>query len=117
MKYIIQTEDATSLRDTIISHVEKKKDPKGKDIRSWDVRTLKVSKEKVLIHVTEQWENKGNLHLKASMDNKELEVYFRYWSGFSEEDRSGDEDKFLFGRFTELLLVHFWIDRLKVEIA
>ena len=39
MKYIVKASDAKSLRNTIISNVEKKKDLKGKDIRSWDVTT------------------------------------------------------------------------------
>ena len=117
MNYIIKTADAKALRDTIISHVEKKKDPKGKEIRSWDVTSPKDSKEKVLIHTTDQWEDKGNLHLTPSKDNKELIVSFRYWSGFPEEERSEDEDKYLFGRFTELILVHFWGYSLKIEIA
>lgn len=33
------------------------------------------------------------------------------------EDRSGYEDKYLFGRFTELLLVYFWKNRFVVEIV
>lgn len=116
MKYIVKTSDAKSLRNTIISNVEKKKDLKGKDIRSWDVTTTDKD-EKVLIHVTDQWENKGNLHLTPSGDNKELEIDFKYWSSFKKEDRSGDEDNFLLGRFTELLLVHFWKNGLVVEVG
>lgn len=116
MKYIIKTADAKGLRDTIISCVEKKKDLKDKDIRSWDVATTDKD-EKVLIHVTDQWEDKGNLHLNPSDENTELELEFKYWKKFKKEDRSGDEDKYLFGRFTELLLVHFWKSSIKVEIA
>jgi len=116
MLYIIKTADAKVMRDDIISRIEKKKDPNGKEIRSWDVTTPKDSQEKVLIHMTDQWEDKGNLHLIPSKDNKELEVFFRYWSGFKEEYRSGDEEKYLLGRFTELLLVHFWKNEQKVEI-
>lgn len=116
MNYIIKTADAKALRDTIIIHVEKKMDSKGKEIRSWDVKTLNNSKEKVLIHVTDQWENKGNLHFNPSEDNKELEIKFNYWTKFIKKLRSGDEDKYLLGRFSELLLVHFWKSGLKVEI-
>lgn len=115
MNYIIKTADAKALRDTIISHVEKKIDPKKKEIRSWDVTTTDKD-EIVLIHVTDQWEDKGNLHLNPSKNNKELEVEFKYWTKFKQEDRSGDEYKYLLGRFTELLLVHFWESGLKVEI-
>lgn len=117
MTYIINTNDATKLREMILTYVEKKKDPKGSEIRSWDVTTPKDSKEKVLIHTTDQWEEKGNLHLKCSKDNKEIEVYFRYWSGYPEKDRSGNEAEYLFGRFTELLLVHFWNKDISVTIA
>lgn len=117
MRYILKTEDAAKLRNTILSCVKEKIDPKEKDIRSWNVITLKDSGEKVLIHTTNQWEDKGNLHLKVSKDNMDLEVYFHYWSRFPEENRSGDEAEYLFGRFTELLLVHFWDNIMKVEIT
>lgn len=117
MKYIITTANADKFRNTIFSCVECKKDSQGNVIRTWDVATLKDSKEKVLIHTTDQWEDKGNLHLIPSKDNKELEVSFCYWSKFNKEERFGNEDRYLFGRFTELLLVHFWVRGLKVEIS
>lgn len=116
MKYIIKTSDAAQLKDTILSCVENKQDLNNKDIFTWDVKTT-GKKEKVLIHVTDQWEDKGNLHLTASEDNEELEISFCYWSSFKKEERSGDEDKYLFGRFTELLLVHFWKSDLRVELS
>lgn len=116
MKYIIKTTDAAQLIDTILSCVEKKKDIQKMDILTWEVTTTD-KKEKVLIHVTDQWEEKGLLKLLVSEDNKEIEVVFFYWSSFKEEERSGDEKKYLFGRFTELLLVHFWKSGLKVEIS
>jgi hypothetical protein len=111
MKYTIKTDDAAKLKEIILSCVEKKK-----DIITWDVKVTD-KEEKVLIHVTDQWEDKGNLHLTASKDNKELKVTSKYWTKFKKEDRSGDEDKYLFGRFTELLLVHFWKSGMIVEIS
>lgn len=117
MQYIIKMEDATKLRNTIFTGIKGKKDPSGKEIRSWDVTTPKDSDEEVLIHTTDQWEDKGNLHLRVSKDNKEIEVYFRYWSGFPEKERSGNEAEYLYGRFTELILVHFWSNKMMVEIA
>lgn len=116
MKYIIKTSDAAQLKNTILSCVEKRTDPQRKDILTWDV-TTPAKDEKVLIHVTDQWEKKGLLKLIVSEDNKEIEVVFFYWSSFKKEERSGDEEKYLFGRFTELLLVHFWKSGLKVEIS
>lgn len=117
MKYLIKMEDANKLRKVMLNGIYNKKDPYGKEIRSWDITTPKDSEEKVLIHTTDQWEDKGNLHLRISRDNKEIEVYFRYWSGFPEKERSGKEEEYLLGRFTEMLLVHFWHKGLVVEIA
>ena len=117
MQYIIKTEDATKLRNTILTSIKGRKDPSVKEIRTWDVTTPKDSTEEVLIHTTDQWEDKGNLHLRVSKDNKEIEVYFRYWSKFPDEEHSGDEAAYLLGRFTELFLVHFWDKTMIVEIA
>ena len=116
MNYIIKTTDAAQLKDTILSCVEKKKDPDKRDIFTWNVANTD-KKEKVLVHETDQWEEKGLLKLLVSEDNKEIEFVFSYWSSFKKEDRSGDEKKYLFGRFTELFLVHFWKSGLKVEIS
>lgn len=116
MKYSIKTDDAIKLKETILSCVEKKKDLKKKDIHTWDVTTAN-KKEKVLIHVTDQWEDKGNLHLTVSEDNKELIVTFSYWAKFKVEERSRDERKYMFGRFTELLLVHFWKSGMVLKIS
>ena len=115
MKYIIKTEDATQLRTSILSCVNGGKDPQGKEIHTWAVTTT-GNGEEVLIHVTDQWEDKGNLHLNPSKDNRVLEVRFMYWQKFPKESRSGDEAAYMLGRFTELLLVHFYDNKNVVEI-
>ncbi len=116
MIYSIHTNDAEGLRNKIISCVKEKKDPRGKDIHSWDV-TNTEKKEIVLVHVTDQWEKKGCISLITNKEHDLLIAKFKYWKSFKEKDRAGDEDKYLYGRFTELLLVHFYEGWVKVEIA
>ena len=124
MGYKIQCEDAASLINTIFSCFKKKdrdgnrvkNDPQGKVIDTWDYTTNDKEEER-LIHTTQQWEEKGCLSLTASEDNDYILVKFHYWSSFKKEDRSGDEDKYYLGRFTELILVHFYPQINNVDIV
>lgn len=124
MEYKIYCENAASLINTIFVCFKKKDrdgkpvkiDPQGKIIETWDYTTTGDGEE-VLIHTTQQWEKKGCISLTASEDDDYVQVKFHYWSSFKKEDRSGDEDKYYLGRFTELILVHFYLKIEKVEIA
>lgn len=79
-------------------------DPQGCVIDTWDVKTTDDGEE-VLIHTTQQWEKKGCLCLTKCDENDYALVEFYY---FQKEERSGDEGKYYLGRFTELILVHFY---------
>lgn len=124
MEYKIYCDNAAKLINTIFGCIKKKDrngnrvkvDPQGKTIETWDYTTNDRDEER-LVHTTQQWEEKGCLSLTASEDNDYILVKFHYWSSFKKEDRSGDEDKYYHGRFTEFVLVHFYPQINSVEIA
>lgn len=124
MEYKVYCENAANLINTIFGCFKKidqngnrvKVDPQGKTIDTWDFTTNRQDEER-LIHTTQQWEKKGCLKLTASDNNECILVEFHYWSKFKEEDRNGDEDKYYLGRFTELILVHFYLQIDSVEIV
>ena len=116
MSYKIYTDKANAVISEILRRVKAGKDEKGKDIRTWEVVKNDKDEER-LIHTTEQWEEKGCIRLTSDDDNKIIYVRFFYWSSFKEDERSGDEDKYYLGRFTELMLVHFEGLYKKIEIV
>lgn len=124
MEYKVYCEDAARLINTIFGCFKKKDiegnrlkiDPLGGTIDTWDFTTTKENEE-VLIHTTQQWEKKGCISLTASEDDDYVQVKFHYWSSFKQDERNGDEDKYYLGRFTELILVHFYPQIINVEIA
>lgn len=91
-----------------------KADANGKSIIIWQVAVTDGS-EKVLVHTTEQWAEKGCIALKQVPGRNELQVRFHYWDSW--EDRNNDDDKIMLGRFTEFLLVHFsyFVDKVTIE--
>ena len=115
MEYKIYCKNAKSLINTIFGCFKKKDedgnrvkiDPQGVAIDTWDITSTDKDVE-VLIHTTQQWEKVGNIHLDASNENDYIIASFHYWSSFKEEERNGDEYKYYLGRFTELILVHFY---------
>lgn len=124
MEYKIYCKNAKSLISTIFGCFKKKdgegnrlkKDPQGGTIDTWDFKTTDDGEE-VLIHTTQQWDKKGCLSLTESEDNDYVLVKFHYWSSFKKEERSGDEGMYYLGRFTELILVHFYPQIDSVEIV
>lgn len=106
MKCRIITTDAAKSIKTIIQCVKTQKDPQGNDINTWDVKKNQTNEE-LLVHTPDQWENVGCLSLTPNDENDTIMVKFHYWSNYRKDDRNGDEDKYLLGRFTELMLVHF----------
>lgn len=123
MEYKIYCKNAKNLISTIFGCFKKKDedgnrvkmDPQGGAIDTWDITSTDKDVE-VLIHTTQQWEEKGCLSLIASKNNDYVLVKFYYWSSFKEKDRNGDEENYYLGRFTELVLVHFYSLMDKVEI-
>ncbi len=114
MNYIIQTPSARKLKDEILTRVTAKVDGNGIGITTWQcVET--DSAEKVLVLTEGQWAEKGCITIKQIAGSNELQVRFFYWETC--ESRENGDDKFMLGRFTELLLVHFsyLIDRIVIE--
>ena len=124
MEYKIYCKNAKSLINTIFGCFKKKDedgnrvkiDPQGVAIDTWDFKTTDEGEE-VLIHTTQQWDKKGCISLTESEDNDDVQVSFYYWSSFKKEKWNGDEDKYYLGRFTELILVHFYPQIDSVEIV
>ena len=114
MNYIIQTPSTTKLKKKILDCVSDKVDANGNDIATWQCVETDAN-EKVLVHTTDQWAEKGCIAIKHDISHNELQVRFHYWDSYTERD-NGDE-KYMLGRFTELLLVHFkyLIDKIIIE--
>ena len=114
MNYIIHTPSAVRLKKEIVDSVLAGEDSKGKDIITWKCVETEAN-DKVLVYTADQWEEKGCITLKHNTSHNALKVRFHYWD--SCENRSNDDDKYMLGRFTELILVHFFyfIDKIVME--
>ena len=114
MNYILHTPSAARLKKEILDKVSEKVDANGKGITTWQCVETGVN-EKVLVHTSDQWAEKGCIVLKQDPERNELQVHFCYWD--SCEDQSVDDEKIMLGRFTELLLVHFsyFVDKIIIE--
>ena len=114
MNYIIKTPSATKLKKEIIDCVSRKVDANGKGIATWQCVETDAS-EKVLVHTTDQWAEKGCIIIKSDISRNELQVRFHYWDSCPERDNA--DDKYMLGRFTELVLVHFsyFVDKIVIE--
>lgn len=114
MNYIIQTPSARELKEEILAKVSAKVDGNGLGITIWQCVETNSS-DKVLVLTENQWAEKGCITLTQVAGSKELEVKFHYWVPCTERDNA--DDKYMFGRFTELLLVHFscFVDKIVIE--
>lgn len=114
MKYIIHTPSAVRLKKEIVDCVMAGADSNGKDIMTWKCVGTEANGN-VLVHTTDQWEEKGYITLKHNTSHNELMVRFHYWD--SCENRSNDDVKYMLSRFTELIMVHFsyFIDKITIE--
>jgi coproporphyrinogen III oxidase len=114
MKYIIQTQNARKLKEEILNSVADKADANGNGIVTWQCVETDGG-DKVLVLTEGQWAEKGCLSLTQVVGRNELQVRSYNW-GNGVERENGD-DKYMFGRFTELLLTHFtyYIDRVIIE--
>lgn len=123
MEYNIYCEDAASLIKTIFSCFKRndkngnrvKIDPQGFAIDTWDITSTDKDVE-VLIHTTQQWEEVGNIHIDASKNNDYVITSFHYWTKWTKNHNKGNEEAYYLGRFTELILVHFYPQIERVEI-
>ena len=116
MKYIINTIDSEYIKSVIIEGVEQKKDVKGSEIDTWEIKKTALG-EKVLVHTASAWVNKGCIMLKANKKNGEISAMFHYLTKCEENEKNPDDDKYMLGRFTELMLVHFenCFDRISIK--
>lgn len=114
MPYTIQTPSAARLKKEILDSVSQKVDADGKGIATWQCIETDTG-ERVLVHTSDQWAEKGSIALKQEYGRNELQVKFHYWD--SCEDRCNDDDRYMLGRFTELVLVHFSYYINKIEIV
>ena len=71
--------------------------------------------DKALVLTEGQWAEKGCVTLTQVEGRNDLQVRFHYWETC--EKRDNGDDKYIFGRFTELILVHFsyFIDKIVIE--
>lgn len=123
MEYKIYCDDAAKLINTIFSCFKKKYkdgnrvkiDPQRVEIETWDYTTTDKDVE-VLVHKTQQWEDVGNIHLDASDDNDFVIASFHYWKKWTKNHTKGNEEAYYLGRFTELILVHFYPQIESVEV-
>ena len=114
MNYIIHTPSARKLKEEIFASVSAKVDSNGIGITTWQcVET--DSADKVLVLTEGQWAEKGCITITQTAGSKELLVRFFYRETC--EDREVGDDKYMLGRFTELILVHFsyLIDKIVIE--
>lgn len=114
MNYIIQTPSARRLKEEILKSVESKADANGSGIVNWKCVEIDGA-DKALVLTEGQWAEKGCVTLTQVVERNEMQVRFFYWKTC--EVRDNNDDKYMLGRFTELLLAHFqyFIDRVIIE--
>lgn len=114
MNYIIKSPSATKLKNEILDCVSQKVDVNGKGIALWQCEETD-SNERVLVHIVDQWREKGCIIITNDVIRNEINVRFHYWDSCI--DRSIDDDKYMLGQFTELILIHFsyLIDKIIIE--
>lgn len=114
MNFIIQTQNARKLKEEILNSVAGKADANGNGIVTWQCVETDGG-DKVLVLTEGQWSEKGCLTLTLVAGLNELQVRFFNWQNGVE--RENGDDKYMHGRFTELILVHFtsFIDKVIIE--
>lgn len=114
MNYIIHTPSAVRLKKEIFDYLSERTDSSDKNVITWQ-STETEANEKVLVHTSDQWQDKGFIALRHNASHNNIHVRFHYWESCT--DRTADDEKILFGRFTEFVLVHFsyYIDKIVIE--
>ena len=115
MKYIIVTPHPKDCKEEILQCVKDGEDRNGSSIDTWMVKTVrfrteddKTFTEDVLVHNVLEWKDTGYIRLFVDKQgNNQIHAKFYYWSKFPEEERDGSHELYIYGRLTELLLVHF----------
>lgn len=114
MNYMIKTPSARRLKEEIIKSVASKADANGNGIVNWQCVETDGG-DKALVLTEGQWAEKGCVTFTQVVGRNELQVRFFYWE--TSDARDSNDDKYMLGRFTELLLAHFYyfIDRVIIE--
>lgn len=116
MKYSIVTPKPKDLKSLILKNVKDGKDNNDSSIDTWEVRSVTFTEkdnkriiEDVLVHTTQAWAETGCIRLVVD-EQSQRHVYakFYYWDSFPKEQRDGTHELYLYGRLTELILVHFY---------
>ena len=98
----------------MVKRVSEKADGNGNGIATWKCVETDDG-DSVLVLTEGQWAEKGCITLTQVAGRNELQVrYFNWENGV---ERENGDDKYMLGRFTELLLSHFhyFIDRVIIE--
>lgn len=114
MNYIIQTPSARRLKEEIKKRVGSKFDANDNGIDNWQCVETDGG-DKALVLMEGQWAEKGCITMTQVDGRNELQVRFFYWETCEVQD--SNDDKYMLGRFTELLLTHFtyFINRIVIE--
>ena len=114
MNYIIQTPSARKLKEEILVRVSAKVDANGNGIATWQCVDTDGG-DKALVLTEGQWAEKGCITLTQVAVRNEMQVRFFYWEAC--DVRDNNDDKYMLGRFTEHLLVHYsyFVDRVVIE--
>lgn len=119
MKYSIHVNDAKSFIDLMHKCLDRKKekkvDPKSHEIETW-YSFINTENEILFVHDQEQWK-KCCIELTPNEDNDIVNVVFYYFESTEKEDRSPMDKGILYGRFTELILSHFYDEIKKIVVS
>ena len=115
MKYSIVASKPKDLRSLILKSVRDGKDTHDSSIDTWEVRVVTINKkdgtkttEEMLVHTTQAWADWGCIRLVVDKESqRHVYAQFLYWDNIPQEDCDGTHELYLYGRLTELLLVHF----------
>lgn len=115
MQYTIVTPHPKDCREEIIQCVKDREDKNESVIDTWIVKNVrfktddgKTFSEDVLIHNVAAFKDAGFVRLFVDKQgNGRVYAKFSYWSTFPLEDQDGSQELYIYGRLTELLLVHF----------
>lgn len=112
MDYTIYTPSAMRLKKEIFGSALT--DADNTAVTPWQCVKTETN-DRALVYTPDRWAEKGCITLKENLPHNELRVRFCYWD--SCEERTPDDERFMLGRFTEHLLVHFsyFVDRVVIE--
>lgn len=119
MKFLIKVYDAKAFISLLHKCTDRnnktKEDPRGHEIDTW-YSVVNPKGEILFVHNKDQWK-KCCVELTANEENDTVSVKFYYFESTKEEDRSPLDNSIIFGRFTELVLTHFYEEINRIAIC